>query len=189
MFQPCHAPTATRISGFVFTVMCSHFLVTSGSLRLNFAMARPSKYPSEHVGSTGLRVQEEADRVMDRIESYFIEVGASIQTRTQWSIKAEMKHPDGFAVRVSAKYYADVGDVDGNIVDIRRRSGDVLLFDIIYRQFLAYDFGRGEQPQPFYGGQMCPRVVMKPQPDLAEPSAFRLELGGEKRKRVCEPDP
>ena len=95
---------------------------------------------------------------------------------------------DGFEVRVSVKCYADVDGMDGNIVDILRCSGDTLLFDTVYRQILAYDFGRGEQPQPFYEGQMCPRVVMKAQPALAEPSAFRLDPGGEKRKLNCEPD-
>ena len=138
-------------------------------------------------GYTSVRVHDDANWVMDRIEIYFMEIGASVQRRKQYSIKAEVTHPDGFAVRLSAKYYANVGSVDGNIVDILRRSGDALLFNIVYCQLLAYDFGRGEHPQPFYEGQMCPRVVMEAQPPLLEPLAFRLAPGGEKRKRSREP--
>ena len=62
-----------------------------------------------------------------------MEIGASVQWRTEYSIKAEVAHPDGFAVRVSAKYYADVDGIDGKLVDILRRSGDALLFNILYR--------------------------------------------------------
>ena len=152
-------------------------------------MERASGFRSEHFDSTALHVDEDADWVMDRIESYFIEIGASIQRRSQYSIKAEVTHPDGFAVRLSAKYYMEVDGVDGNIVDILRRAGDPLLFNIVYRQFLAYDFGRGEHPQPFFGGQMCPRVIFEAQPPPLEPCAFRLDPGGEKRKRADESDP
>lgn len=144
-------------------------------------------FRSDHFSSTALRVQEEADWVLDRIEIYFMDIGGSIERRKPFSIKAEVTHPDGFAVRVSAKYCADV-DGDGKFVDILRRSGDALLFSIVYRQLLAYDLGRGEWPKLFYEGQLCPRVVMKAQPQPLELPAFRLDPGGEKRKLTDEPD-
>ena len=150
-------------------------------------MERACGFRSEHFGSTALHVQEEADWVMDRIETYFIEIGASVERRKQFSIKAEITHPDGFAVRVSAKYYSDVDD-DTKIVDILRRSGDALLFNIVYRQLLAYDLGRGEWPKLFYDGQLCPRVVMKALTPQLELPAFRLDPGGEKRKVKDVPD-
>ena len=140
------------------------------------------------IGSTSVRIHDDANWVMDRIEIYFMEIGASVQKRDHFSIKAEVTHPDGFAVRVSAKYYADADCVENNIVDFLRRSGDALLFNILYRQFLAYDLGRGTWPEMFYDGQLCPRITMNASSPLLQPTAFQLDSGGEKRKRADQPD-
>ena len=149
-------------------------------------MVCTSGFRSEHFGSTALIVEGEADWVMERIENYFVTIGASIRTRKQYSIKARVTHPDGFAVNVSAKYYADVDGTDNKIVDILRRSGDALLFNIVYKQLLEY-LGRGTWPEPFHDGQLCPRVVLKALPSPLVLPAFRLDPGGDKRKATSEP--
>ena len=144
-------------------------------------MEREIRARPEHFGTLALRVPEEADWIMERTETFFMEIGAIIAKRKPRSIKAGVAHPDGFTAFVSVKFYHGAGG-DVNIVNILRRSGDSVLFGIVYRQFLAYDFGRGEWPKLFYDGQMCPRPVMKAHsPPLTLPS-FRLDPSGEKRK-------
>eukprot|EP00973_Karenia_brevis_P065708 9133636-Karenia_brevis.AAC.1 len=96
---------------------------------------------------------------MERIQELFVETGANIIKRKPRSIKVDIRHPDGFTVFVSAKVYCHVHG-DENIVEILRRSGDGVLFSIVYKSFVAYDFGRGERPELFYDGQMCPCPVM-----------------------------
>ena len=136
----------------------------------------------EYSYCTNIRVQENADWIMNQIENYFLKIGATLKKRKQFSIKAEVAHPDGFVVYVSVKIYADEKG-DGNVVDIRRRSGDALLFGIVYQQLLAYDFGRGNSPKMFFDGQICPRIIVKalPSPPSTLLPPFRLDANGEKR--------
>ena len=137
----------------------------------------------EHFGPGALRVSEDAEWLMERIETFFVVLGANIIRRKPRSIKVELTHPDGFNASVSTKYYI-TAEGDEGIVDILRRSGDSVLFRIVYRKFVAYDFGRGEWPQPFLDGQMCPRPVLKAHPLPFDLPAFRLDAGGEKRKLI-----
>ena len=160
----------------------SHFYINNGRLRLIFAMERASGRRTEHLGSTALHIQEEADWIMERIETYFLVLGASVQRSSQLALKAEVKHPDGFAVCVSAQCCAGVDHTDCKTVDVLRCSGDAMLFHMVYNQFLAYDFGRGTWPKNFYDGQLCPRVIMKAVPPSLEPPVFTLVPGGVKRK-------
>jgi hypothetical protein len=178
------------ILGFIASLLSAHrqFSTARNCKHTSLDMEPANRVQLDQFGSTALRVQEEGGWVMDRIENYFLEVGASVEGRKQFSIKAEITHPDGFAVRVSAKYYPDV-EGDHKIVDILRRSGDALLFNIVYHQLRAYILGHGEWPELFYDGQLCPRVIMKALPPQLELPAFRLDPGGEKRKFAEEPDP
>ena len=112
---------------------------------------------------------------MNQVENYFLKIGAHFKSRKQLSIKAEVAHPDGFAVYVSVKFYMNVNG-DGNMVEIRRRSGDAVLFGIVYQQLLAYDFGRGNSPKEFSDGQICSRLIVKasPSPPSSYPPPFDL---------------
>ena len=66
-------------------------------------MEREIRTRPEHFGPLALRVSEEADWIMERIETFFMEIGATITKRNPRSIKAEVTHPDGFTAFVSAK--------------------------------------------------------------------------------------
>ena len=75
----------------------SHFSVTSGSLHLIFAMEHTGGLRSEHFGSTALRVQEEADQVMDRIESFSRfsaawHSGPTLVLRTSGHLRTKIAH-------------------------------------------------------------------------------------------------
>ena len=128
---------------------------------------------------TSFRVDETADQSLDHLESFFIEIATNL-IRKRNSIEAEVAHPDGFEVRISAECYAHL---DYILVQILRLSGDVLLFDIVYQQIRDFDFGRGEQPKHFFKGQLCPRIIPKPlPPPILEPQYFFLDDRGSKRK-------
>ena len=150
-------------------------------------MEPTSGYRSERSGSPGMLVQEDTDWIMDRIESYFVVLEAIIKTRRQFYFEADVTHPDGFAVRVSAQCYAGVDNTKYKTVDILRCSGDALLFHMVYQQFLAFDLGRGTWPKKFYDGQLCPRATLKALPPCFDPPVFTLDPGGMKRKPTDEP--
>eukprot|EP00973_Karenia_brevis_P041816 5789009-Karenia_brevis.AAC.1 len=144
-------------------------------------MAQVTEFTAEDFKPTALKISEDPDWVMGQIETFFVEIGANIIKRKPRSIKVEVAHPDGFTTLVKIKFYCNVQG-DENIVDILRRSGDGILFNIVHQEFIAYDFGRGKWPQPFYDGQMCPRLAWKPQQPPFQLKAFRIDSGGEKRK-------
>lgn len=163
--------------------MAHNRIVMARHIHPKLATERVTKSQSEHVAPTALRVSEEADWVMGRIETFFMEIGATVTKRRPCSIKADVTHPDGFALCIYTKFYASA-DGGMNIVDILRRSGDGLLFGIVYAELRAYDFGRGERPKLLYNGQICPRPFMKAQPPPLVLTAFRVDSGGEKRKHA-----
>ena len=133
----------------------------------------------EQLAITTLRIQEDSDWCLDRLELLFFKIAISFSRKAN-SIKADVVHPDGFAVRVSAKCYANS---DQTLVEILRRSGDSILFNIIYQQIRDFDFGRGENPKRFYQDQICPRIIPKPlESPILESEHFFLEDCGVKRK-------
>jgi len=148
-------------------------------------MERVTEMKAEYLGPSAILVAEDAPWIMEQVEAFFIELGARILKRKPGSIKAKVSHPDGFTTTVSVQYYADVDGVDGNnIVEPLRRSGDALLYARFYQKFLAFDFGRGQRPEPFVDNELCPRPVMTATtPPLLVLPAFHLDAG-EKRKLV-----
>ena len=130
---------------------------------------------------TTIRVKGESNWILNRLEQFFFKVTTAF-TRKRNSIKADLAHPDGFTVRVSAKCYVDPDD-DDILVEILRLSGDAVLFNIVYQLLRDFDFGRGDEPKQFYEGQMCPRIVQKPlPPPTIEVEDFVLDHRGVKRK-------
>eukprot|EP00973_Karenia_brevis_P060349 8398069-Karenia_brevis.AAC.2 len=161
--------------------MSQQHMAQISSIHQILAMVCASEYKLDHFGPLALFVSDGPEWLMERIEKFFMTIGAKTIKKKLHSVKVEIQHPDGFNAVVSTKVYPNVGG-DKTIVDILRRSGDGVLFSIVYQQFTIYDFGRGAWPEFFYGGQMCPRLVLKAEPPPFEISDFRLEFCGEKRK-------
>jgi len=146
-------------------------------------MERVTEMKAEYLDPSAISVTEDAPWIMEQVEAFFIELGARILKRKPASIKAKVSHPDGFCTNVSVHHYANVDGVSGNnIVEPRRFSGDAVLYARFYQKFLAFDFGRGQRPEPFVDNELCPRPVMcvTPPPLLVLP-VLRLDAC-EKRK-------
>jgi len=128
-----------------------------------------------HIAPTFVRVAN--DGAMQRVDAFLDILHATVIKRKEHKVKASVSHPDGFETLVCVSYYPLQG-----VLDILRRSGDALLFDIVYRSFVAF-IGHGVNPAPFYDGQMCPRPVRQcqPPPFLNLPTLL-LDGGGLKRK-------
>ncbi len=130
----------------------------------------------EYLAITSFEV-DRSDGV-DAIENFFLHLGADIKKRKPNSLTAFVGHPDGMDVYIKVKCY----EFEKKYIEVTRRSGDSLLFDLLYKMIIAYDFGSGDDPN-IYLGQLCPRVKMVPQEDPpALPPDFCLDLNL-KRKR------
>jgi len=110
----------------------------------------------EHLAKTSFAVGYNDG--IDEVETFFIMIGAEITKRKTYTVSAYIKHPDELAVHIKVKRY----DFDEAYVEALRKSGDSLLFALIYKMLRSYDFGRGEAPK-IYPGQLCPRVQFGPQ--------------------------
>ena len=146
-------------------------------------MERVTEMKAEYLGPSAISVAEDAPWIMEQAEALFTGVIRNHLATEPASIKAKVSHPDGFCTNVSVHHYANVDGVSGNnIVEPRRFSGDAVLYARFYQKFLAFDFGRGQRPEPFVDNELCPRPVMcaTPPPLLVLP-AFRLDAC-EKRK-------
>ena len=129
---------------------------------------------------SSIEVESDLYTAMSATEVVILELGGSILTRKPHKVKAILEHPDGFTCKLSIEYV----DQDGvDILEINRRSGDGILFQIVLTNLRAQlSGGRIEQ---FYQGQMCPRIVKLPceSPPLEEVPDLSLDMhSGEKRK-------
>ena len=129
----------------------------------------------QYLASTSLVVHGSDD--IRGVEDFFTLLGAQIIKRKPHSITALIHHPDGFDTKIKAKYY----EFDENYIELMRRSGDGLVFMLVYKMFLAFEFGRGEVPK-LYPGQICPKLQMVPCEPSTDVPSFCLD-SGEKRKR------
>ena len=135
---------------------------------------------------TSFVVREGVARTMEEAEGFFLTLGARITKRKMYSMRLVVGHPDGFATNLQVKYY-QLADEEGggeDMLEMLRRSGDPILFDIVFRMLIDYDMGHGVVPAPFYDGQMVPRPVRirsSAPPFLVVPM-LRLDGGGDKRK-------
>ena len=115
---------------------------------------------------------------VDAIENFFLHLGADIKKRKPNSLSAFVEHPDGIDVYIKVKYY----EFEKKYIEVTRRTGDSLLFYLLYQMIIAYDFGSGDDPN-IYLGQICPRVKMVPQEDPPTlPPDFRLDLNLKRRR-------
>ena len=94
------------------------------------------------------------------------------------SFTTAVNHPDllGRAMILSCR----IGD-EGGVLKLRRRSGDIVLFELVCQLFRSYDMGQGTQPS-FYNGQILPNINKQSVPAPMDFPEWRLEGGGEKRK-------
>ena len=83
-----------------------------------------------------------------------------IRRRKHHTILADVSHPDGFDCSVDAKYYVEE-ESENNVLEVRRRAGDPVLFYIVFDRLSIWNCGKG-QVKKFYDGQICPRVVLRP---------------------------
>jgi len=109
----------------------------------------------EHLAITSFEVGALDD--MDSIEEFFILLGGRIQKRKPCSISVWVDHPDGLEVYIKVKCY----EFEKKYMEVLRRSGDTMLFHLVYKMINNYDFGRGDVPNLF-AGQLCPKIEMKP---------------------------
>ena len=117
-------------------------------------------------------------RIMEEAEGFFGSIGASIVQREGMSCTASMNHPDLFGREMSLS--CRIGD-EGGVLKLRRRSGDIVLFELACQLFRSYDMGQGTQPS-FYNGQILPNINKQRVPAPMDFLERRLEGGGEKRK-------
>jgi len=109
----------------------------------------------EHLAITSFEVG--AHDNVDSIEEFFILLGGRIQKRKPSSISVWVDHPDGMDVYIKVKCY----EFEKKYIEVTRRSGDTLLFHLVYRMIINYDFGCGDVPDLF-AGQLCPKVEIEP---------------------------
>ena len=131
---------------------------------------------------TTFYVNDGAEQVMKQAEAFFIAVGAGITKRTLHSVRVMVAHPDGFETDVVLKYFP-IFDSD-DVVEVLRHAGDKLLFCLVCRMLVSYDFGRGTAPLAFYDGQMLPRPmkIQSSPPPFLELPLLHLDCAGRKRK-------
>ena len=117
-----------------------------------------------------------ANDSFDDLANFFTILGGNVVGRKPQSMTAMIRHPDGKEVFMEVSH-------DHRSIEVIRQSGDRVLFDLIYKMLVAYDFGRGSLPFT-YNGQLCPKVTIKPAlPEMLVPF-LRLDLGGQKRKHT-----
>ena len=132
--------------------------------------------------SSALRVivDCDGDTAMAKTEEFLFFIGAVIRRRKHRTILADVTHPDGFDINVSVKFYVEE-DGENNVLEVRRRAGDAVLFYLIFDRLSVWDCGKG-QMKKFYDGQICPRVVVGPQPTPMRVPVISLDQYGTKRK-------
>ena len=119
---------------------------------------------------------------MASAEEFLLAIGANIRRRKRRTILADVVHPDGFDCSVSIKYCVSQDEEgDNNVLQVRRRAGDAVLFYVVSKGITDWDCGKGKSPRKFYDGQICPRVLVRPspQPLMDIPP---MPMGGVKRK-------
>ena len=132
--------------------------------------------------SSSLRVivESDGDTAMAKTEEFLFLIGAVIRRRKHRTILADVTHPDGFDCNVSVKFY--VGEDDDNVLEVRRRAGDAVLFYVFFDRLSLWNCGKGQMKKLFYDGQICPRVVVGPQPTPMRVPVISLDQYGTKRK-------
>jgi len=109
----------------------------------------------EHLAITSFEVGLHDN--MDSIEEFFILLEGRIQKRKPNSISVWVNHPDGMEVYIKVKCY----EFEKKYMEVLRRNGDTMLFHLVYKMIINYDFGRGDVPN-LSAGQLCPKIEMKP---------------------------
>ena len=109
---------------------------------------------------------------MPQLEQFFVTIGGEITKSKPHSITARIEHPDGLSVHIKIKRH----DAEEVLMEVMRRSGDSLLFMLIYRMVRSYDFGRGVPPEIF-PGQLVSRPPMTPLPSPRAASETFLNTG------------
>ena len=130
----------------------------------------------EYLALTSFEVGMNDD--MDGIEKFFIILGARVQKRKPYSISVWVDHPDGMEVYIKVKQHQEF---DKDIMEVMRRTGDTLLFHMVYKMLIKYEFGRGDAPE-MYPGQLCPKVEMMPSETPMNVPVLNLDVDL-KRKR------
>ena len=117
-------------------------------------------------------------RVMEELEVVFGSIGASIVQREGMSCTASINHPDLFGREMILS--CRIGD-EGGVLELRRLSGDIILFELVHELFLRYNMGNGRQAT-FYNGQILPSTNSTCQPPPEDFPEWHLEGSGLKRK-------
>ena len=105
----------------------------------------------EYLALTSFEVGTHDD--MDGIEEFFILLGGRVQKRKPHSISVWVDHPDGLDVYIKVKQHK----FDKDYMEVMRRTGDTLLFHLVYKMIIKYDFGRGDVPE-LCAGQYVPKL-------------------------------
>ncbi len=117
-------------------------------------------------------------RAMEEAEGFFGSLGAYVLERQGMSFTTAVNHPDllGRAMILSCR----IGD-EGGVLELRRLSGDIILFELVHELFLRYDMGNGRQAS-FYKGQILPSTSSTCQPHPEDFPEWHLEGSGQKQK-------
>ena len=114
-------------------------------------------------------VVEDSDLALEAAAAFFASNGV-ITKRQMYSVKARLDHPDGFEVVVKAKLFRLPG---GTVLELRRRTGDGLLFALVAQLLQAYVSNGSPVPPRFAIGQLItpspPTLRPSPSPDVCVP--------------------
>jgi hypothetical protein len=111
----------------------------------------------EHLAPTSFVCEVGVCDCMDQVEGFFVKMGARVQKRKPDSLSVWVDHPDGMEVCIKVEQHK----FDKGYMEVVRRSGDTLLFHLVYKMLIAYDLGRGDDHE-IYPGQLWPKVEMMP---------------------------
>ena len=129
----------------------------SGSRRPHMALASDSIPMSMRVSGEPTEILAAVGRCLERM-------GGQLQTISFFSTTSCVEHPDGLLVKVKAKLYVDD---KGLALEVQRRSGDAVLFTVVYT-YVAKFMRNWQQGfpdllgQPFHIGQIMPRPAPRP---------------------------
>ena len=115
---------------------------------------------TDYLMITSIRINGEPNLIIEATERCFMRFGDIIK-RGPFSVSAQIYHPDGLTVKVKSKLYYD----EVLILETQRRSGDALLFQLVYRlltDFMRnYDKGFPDMTTTWTRGQIIPAASRK----------------------------